>query len=168
MSGGDVWARPPAFLPQCKLCIFSSLSLIKFKFRSKNLKSFQPRYVWSLLFAILDGTYVRYLKYTSFYRQKIWLYIELRLQKRWNGSPVSVVQLTCDCMHNRGGAAGGSLICRIYTAPSLNPLAWILELQTKVREDFTMTEKAPTRAFSWLKSPTSTFTFKTHSDTMLS
>ena len=161
MSGGDVWARPPAFLPQCKLCIFSSLSLIKFKFRSKNLKSFQPRYVWSLLFAILDGTYFRYLKDTSFYRQKIWLYIELRLQKRWKGSPVSVVQLTCDCMHNRGGAAGGSLICRIYMAPSLNPLEWILELQTKVREDFT------TRAFSWLKSPTSTFTFKTHLDTML-
>ena len=26
-----------------------------------------------------------------------------------------------------------------------------VELQTKVREDFTITEKAPTRAFSWLK-----------------
>ena len=26
---------------------------------------------------------------------------------------------------------------------------------------FTITEKAPTRAFSWLKAPTSTFTFKT-------
>ena len=30
-----------------------------------------------------------------------------------------------------------------------------------VREDFTITEKAPTRAFSWLKAPTSAFTFKT-------
>ena len=29
-----------------------------------------------------------------------------------------------------------------------------LELQTKVREDFTITE-APTKAFSWLKAPTS-------------
>ena len=28
----------------------------------------------------------------------------------------------------------------------------------KVCEDFTITEKAPTRAFSWLKAPTSTFT----------
>ena len=28
-----------------------------------------------------------------------------------------------------------------------------------VREDFTITEKAPTKAFSWLK-PTITFTFK--------
>ena len=31
----------------------------------------------------------------------------------------------------------------------------------KVREDFTITEKAPTRAFSWLKVPTKSFTFKT-------
>ena len=30
---------------------------------------------------------------------------------------------------------------------------------------FTITEKAPTRAFSWLKAPTSAFTFKTlHND----
>ena len=36
-----------------------------------------------------------------------------------------------------------------------------LELQTKVPEDFTITEKVPTRAFSWLKVPTSAFTFKT-------
>ena len=33
-----------------------------------------------------------------------------------------------------------------------------LELQTKVHEDFASTEKAPTRAFSWLKAA---FTFKT-------
>ena len=31
----------------------------------------------------------------------------------------------------------------------------------KICEYFTITEKAPTRAFSWLKSPTSAFTFKT-------
>ena len=31
----------------------------------------------------------------------------------------------------------------------------------KVREDFTIMEKAATRAFSWLKAPTSTFTFMT-------
>ena len=35
------------------------------------------------------------------------------------------------------------------------------EGQTKVRKDFTITEKAPTRAFSWLKAPTRAFTFKT-------
>ena len=31
----------------------------------------------------------------------------------------------------------------------------------KVPEDFRITEKAPTRALSWLKAPTSTFTYKT-------
>ena len=36
-----------------------------------------------------------------------------------------------------------------------------LELQTKVREDFASKEKAPTRAFFWLKVPYSAFTFKT-------
>ena len=30
-----------------------------------------------------------------------------------------------------------------------------------VRDDFTITEKAPTRGFSWLKAPTNAFTFKT-------
>ena len=30
----------------------------------------------------------------------------------------------------------------------------------KVPGDFRITEKAPTRAFSWLKAPTSAFTFK--------
>ena len=36
-----------------------------------------------------------------------------------------------------------------------------LELETKIREDFTITEKAPTRAFSWLKALTYAFTLKT-------
>ena len=34
-----------------------------------------------------------------------------------------------------------------------------VELQTNLRKDFTITEKAPTRAFSWLKALTSAFTF---------
>ena len=33
-----------------------------------------------------------------------------------------------------------------------------LELQTKVREDITITENTPTKAFSWLNAPTSNFT----------
>ena len=36
-----------------------------------------------------------------------------------------------------------------------------LELQTKIREDFTITEKVPTRAYFWLKAPASAFTLKT-------
>ena len=41
----------------------------------------------------------------------------------------------------------------------LHPLA--LELETKVHTRFVITEKAPTRAFSWLKAATTAFTFKT-------
>ena len=37
----------------------------------------------------------------------------------------------------------------------------IIKFQTKVREDFTITENAFPRAFFWLKAPTSAFTFKT-------
>ena len=37
----------------------------------------------------------------------------------------------------------------------------ILELLTINRKCCTITEKAPTRAFSWLKVPTRAFTFKT-------
>ena len=43
---------------------------------------------------------------------------------------------------------------------SLDTGAWN-EGYPNVPEDFTITEKAPTRAFSWLKAPTSAFTFKT-------
>ena len=39
---------------------------------------------------------------------------------------------------------------------------WRVELQTKVHTKvFIIMEKAHTRAFSWLKVPTSAFTFKT-------
>ena len=37
---------------------------------------------------------------------------------------------------------------------------FLSELQTGVREDFTITEKAPNLAFFWLKVPSSNFTFK--------
>ena len=41
-------------------------------------------------------------------------------------------------------------------------LPWPRELQTKVRQDFTITLRAPTnKAFSWLKAPRSAFTLKT-------
>ena len=43
---------------------------------------------------------------------------------------------------------------------SVSSSAWN-EGYPNVPEDFTITEKAPTRAFSWLKAPTSAFTFKT-------
>ena len=45
-------------------------------------------------------------------------------------------------------------------APSLGIRA-SNEGYAKVREDYTNTEKTPTRAFSWLKAPIRAFTFKT-------
>ena len=39
--------------------------------------------------------------------------------------------------------------------------ASVLEIQTKAIRRFVITEKAPTRAFSWLKAGTTAFTFKT-------
>ena len=42
-----------------------------------------------------------------------------------------------------------------------------LELQMKIHEDFAITEKAPTRAFSLLKAPTSTLHLRHYEDTML-
>ena len=38
---------------------------------------------------------------------------------------------------------------------------YTLELARNLRKVLTITEKTPTRAFSWLKAPASTFTFKT-------
>ena len=53
------------------------------------------------------------------------------------------------------------LICRKLQRAEVQ-LGYELKLQTKVREDFKITEKAPARAFSWLKVPTIAFTFKTN------
>ena len=45
----------------------------------------------------------------------------------------------------------------LITSSSSTPALCALELQTKVREDFTITEKAPTKAFSCLKEYTFIF-----------
>ena len=37
---------------------------------------------------------------------------------------------------------------------------WWIQLETKVIRRFVITEKAPTRSFSWLKAATTAFTFK--------
>ena len=39
-------------------------------------------------------------------------------------------------------------------------ISWLLELATNLCEDFTLTEKASTRAFTWSKVPTCALTFK--------
>ena len=80
-----------------------------------------------------------------------------------------------------GPAAGGAL-GQLQVVPHRHPAAgggqtrrpgdaqtiiiafcyWLtVELQTNVRKDFTITEKDPARAFTWLKVSTRAFTFKT-------
>ena len=49
--------------------------------------------------------------------------------------------LAITAANGRDHAIGGTTCCR-------------LEIRTKVREDITITEKALTRAFSWLEAPT--------------
>ena len=41
------------------------------------------------------------------------------------------------------------------------PVSHLCRLELQTIHWFSVTEKAPTRAFSWLKTPTSAFTFKT-------
>ena len=52
----------------------------------------------------------------------------------------------------------------LYSSYSGSRIPWHLVLcsaPSVPQPVFTIMEKAPTRAFSWLKAPTSTFTFKT-------
>ena len=49
--------------------------------------------------------------------------------------------------------------CDNYVYPHLQGHCYCIELQTKVHKDFTITEKASTRAFDQLKVPYFTFTY---------
>ena len=63
---------------------------------------------------------------------------------------------------NDEGFTGLVQVFRVFKLARILKLArYQVELRTKVLEDFTITAKAPTRAFSWLNALTSTFTFKT-------
>ena len=54
--------------------------------------------------------------------------------------------------------AGGEKFSRLEIT-ALISWAWVSAVKRHI--GFTITEKAPTRAFSWLKAATSAFTFKT-------
>ena len=51
---------------------------------------------------------------------------------------------------NFAAAVAEMRVIRCSTAEKING-GWLVDLQTKVHDNFTITEKAPTRAFSWLK-----------------
>ena len=57
------------------------------------------------------------------------------------------------------GAQGRELYDEEHNYRCGHSVATIAELQTINRRSYTIKEKAPTRAFSWLKVPTSSFTF---------
>ena len=60
------------------------------------------------------------------------------------------------------GAGAGLLVTIISVIDDLHqPSPSTLELQTKVRRDFTITKMAPIRVISWVNVSTSAFTFKT-------
>ena len=65
-----------------------------------------------------------------------------------------------------GAPAAAPVAQDSYGSPQAPPVAGeidipTLELQTILRQSFTIPEKAPIRAFSWLKAPISVFTFET-------
>ena len=67
---------------------------------------------------------------------------------------INIIHFCCDCTEEVSN-------CLLSFPGSTPLLASVLELQTNLRKDYAksykITEKAPTRAFSWLKEPTSTF-----------
>ena len=61
--------------------------------------------------------------------------------------------------HTRGGAEASSR--GLHQTPGLGTKLVLCSAPSVPQPVFTITEKAPTRAFSGLKAPTSAFTFKT-------
>ena len=76
------------------------------------------------------------------------------LSRTWRHSPPA----RADTGWRQGGwRPGGRRTFWRWSRTPLRPPA--AELQTKVRKEFTISEKAPTRAFSWLRVPNNAFTF---------
>ena len=70
-----------------------------------------------------------------------------------DASPWAFTSWACCCGACMPDNAGGNQVRLSILVPQIDPLV--------PQPVFTITEKASTRAFSWLKAPTSTFTFKT-------
>ena len=77
--------------------------------------------------------------------------------KDWNGPNLSCRgQVVCPALWRH--------ICNSFMKLSRESMSRSLQVISSAADDpsvFTITEKAPTRAFSWLKAPYSAFTFKT-------
>ena len=88
--------------------------------------------------------------------EDLWLNLNKCLSRWWLVSSVraAVCQFSDDWFHV------SSSLCSEHLGTSGSHLAFAVELLTNNWWSCTITE-APTRAFSWLKAPTTTFTFKT-------
>ena len=73
------------------------------------------------------------------------------------------LHILAECAAARGGGGQYPVVVAGLQQPlhQVNSAALVIELQTKIRKDFTITERAITWAFSWLKAATTAFTFKT-------
>ena len=67
----------------------------------------------------------------------------------------------CGTANKFVGKFGKGEVCVIGNNQKLSILLSTLLLQTKAIRRFVITQKAPTRTFSWLKAATTAFTFKT-------
>ena len=103
----------------------------------------------------------------------VWQYFLSKITWQWQWKVFNVYRQRCLVEATRGPihclVNGQSFSCHHISHHFTSHNCWqtfsltfLLQLQTKVREDFTIKEKVPTGAFSWLKAPTSaSFMFKT-------
>ena len=75
--------------------------------------------------------------------------------RRWRDTAWTRVNCCSSLRGHRNSSVASQILQQLLANRASN------EGYPKVREDFTITEEAPTRAFSWLKAPTSAFTLKT-------
>ena len=94
---------------------------------------------------------------------KVWRGVKLKEFAIYHGEPPCAAGETMFPAYHHGDYPGQTENLELRSNGSL-VVSWddrSVELQTKIREDITITEKAPIRAFSWLKVAISPFTFET-------
>ena len=119
---------------------------------SKNVRTYQNiwngKWTWMIVHKNTDKLYKAYgggAQQRHQHCHGVQLIIWLGIISKWHLiMRCHLAAWKCLCFMSVCCSVSGFVTCR-------------LELETKVRNDFTMTEKAPIRTSSWLKVPTSTF-----------
>ena len=127
----------------------------------RYLDFFVRKSISHFIFQPLSGWYV--------FRGRVDLYVCVKSMTRtiWSGF--------CSMSSNERTAAQAAVSSSQERAAKVWKIAWAghrrrrKSFKRRFAEDYTITEKDPNRAFSWLKASTSAFTFKTlyYKDTML-